>query len=186
MKYITSALILSALLAVGGGAHADQSFWQTPTIQGAGKIHPLPDAAYQPDPDADYKVVFNVTHAADATDEVSPALKHVARTLNLYVHAGVPEDHLHFVAVLHGAATRIALDDAHYRQAYDTTNPDLPLIHKLRQHGVDVVVCGQAVAEHVDQDDWQFDGIADDVTLSLSALTTITELQQKGYALMPL
>jgi intracellular sulfur oxidation DsrE/DsrF family protein len=43
-------------------------------------------------------------------------------------------------------------------------------------------VCGQAVAEH----DYPYEAIDRHVTLALSALTTITELQQQGYALMPL
>jgi intracellular sulfur oxidation DsrE/DsrF family protein len=52
----------------------------------------------------------------------------------------------------------------------------------LRKAGVDVAVCGQAMAEHHYADEWA----SKDVTLSLSALTTITVLEQKGYALMPL
>jgi intracellular sulfur oxidation DsrE/DsrF family protein len=47
---------------------------------------------------------------------------------------------------------------------------------------VDVAVCGQAVLESNYETSW----ISRDVTLALSALTTITLLQQEGYALMPL
>ena len=44
--------LLSALLALSllpAVAMAGDGFWQTPTIAGAGKIHPLPQAAYQAD-----------------------------------------------------------------------------------------------------------------------------------------
>jgi intracellular sulfur oxidation DsrE/DsrF family protein len=52
---------------------------------------------------------------------------------------------------------------------------------ELRAAGVAVVVCGQAVAEHHFPYEW----IASNVTLALSALTTITVLENEGYALMP-
>ena len=145
-------------------------------------MHALPQAAYQPDAKATYKVVFGFTGAAAKPDQVSPGLERVARTVNLYVHAGVPLKHLHFVAIAYGAATAIALDDAHYQKQYGVPNPNLPVIAQLRKAGVAVAVCGQAVAEH----EYQYDWIDQRVTLALSALTTITELQQQGYALMPL
>ncbi|HEV2681914.1 MAG TPA: DsrE family protein [Rhodanobacter sp.] len=175
-----SALIALSLLPAA--AIAADGFWQTPTIAGAGRIHALPQAAYQPDRNASYKVVFGLTKAGDKPTEVSPSLDRVARTVNLYVSAGVPLDHLKFVAIAYGPATPIALNDEQYRKKYGVANPNLPVIVQLRKAGVDVAVCGQAVAEH----DFQYDWIDSHVTLALSALTTISELQQKGYALLPL
>lgn len=178
------ALMIAAISLVlgSGGAMASARFWQTPAIAGAGQIHPLPQSAYQPDRKERYKVVFELTGAAAQPDQPSPSLEHVARTVNLYAAAGVPLDHLKFVAIASGPATAIALDDAHYRQQYGTANPNLPVIEKLRKAGVDVAVCGQAVAEH----HYRYDWIDPHVTLALSALTTIINLQQKGYALVPL
>lgn len=174
--------MLLALSLLPAAASANDSFWQTPTIAGAGRIHPLPQAAYQPDRNATYKVVFSLSKAGDKPTAVSPALERVARTVNLYVNAGVPLDHLKFVAVASGAATPIVLNDVQYRSKYGVANPNLPVIAQLRKAGVDVAVCGQAVAEH----DFQYDWVDKQVTLALSALTTITELEQQGYALLPL
>jgi intracellular sulfur oxidation DsrE/DsrF family protein len=56
------------------------------------------------------------------------------------------------------------------------------VIAQLHKAGITVAVCGQAVAEHHFQNAW----VAKDVEVALSALTTITELEQQGYALMPL
>lgn len=52
---------------------------QTPTqqgIQGYGKVHPYPEAAIQPSPKRDYKVLFDITKAADAarTTFCSPSI----------------------------------------------------------------------------------------------------------------
>ncbi|CAB3774140.1 DsrE family protein [Paraburkholderia humisilvae] len=179
-------LIAATLVAVTTvSAHAAKAeptgFWTTPTIQGYGNIHFLPDSAFKPEPGHTYKVVFALTQDAKNPRKVNPALDHVARTVNLYVEAGVPLKDLTFVAVAYGAATPLALDNAHYRAKYGVPNPNLPLIEKLKAAGVTVAVCGQAVAEHHFQYEW----IDKDVTLALSGLTTVTTLEQQGYALMP-
>lgn len=170
-------LLVGALgLLLGAAAAAPAQ-----AITAAGNFHPLPHAAFQPDRNATYKVVFGMTKPGKP-DQVNPALERVARTVNLYAAAGVPLDHLKFVAIAYGPATALVLDDAHYRAKFGTANPNLPVIAQLRKAGVTVAVCGQAVAENHFQDDW----VAKDVDVALSALTTITELEQQGYALMPL
>ncbi|MCP1373846.1 metalloregulator ArsR/SmtB family transcription factor [Dyella lutea] len=181
-KTVTALGAVLGLALASSGALAADNFWVTPTIHSAGKMHELPQASYKPDAKASYKIVFGLTKAAAKPDEVNPGIERVARTVNLYTWAGVPLKHLHIVAVAAGGATAIALDNAHYRQEFGTDNPNLPVIEELRKAGVDIAVCGQAVAEHK----YPYEAIDKRVTLALSALTTITELQQKGYALMPL
>ena len=174
--------LLLVLSLCSTAALAGDGFWVTPTIAGAGKIHPMPNAAYQPDRQATYKVVFALSKAGDKPAEVSPSLEHVARAVNLYVNAGVPLSHLKFVAIAAGAATPIVLNDKQYRAKYGMANPNLALIGQLRKAGVDVAVCAQAVAEHKFRYDW----VDSQVTVALSGLTTVINLQQQGYALMPL
>lgn len=157
-------------------------FWTTPTIQGYGKIHSLPDAAYQPDKAATYKIVFALTKGSKTPADVNPSLDHVARTVNLYVASGVPLSQLKFVAVASGEATTLALNDDAYRSRYGSANPNLPLIAALRRAGVDIAVCGQAVAER----QFAYSEVDKSVTTALSALTTITTLEHKGYSLMPM
>lgn len=181
-KTVTTIGAVLGLAFVSSGVMATDSFWETPTIHSAGRMHELPQAAYKPDAKSTYKVVFGLTSTAPKPDKVNPGLERVARTVNLYTWAGVPLNHLHFVAVASGSATAIALDNAHYRQQYGVDNPNLPVIEELSKAGVDIAVCGQAVAEH----NYSYDAIDRHVTLALSALTTITELQQQGYALMSL
>ena len=86
------------------------------------------------------------------------------------------------MAVAYGPATPLALNDAQYRAKFGVANPNLPLIAELRKAGVDVSVCGQAVAEH----DFQYDWVDKSVTLALSGLTTVTTLEHQGYDLMPM
>lgn len=177
---VTAGLAPSGLLAATSASDAG---WHAGVITAAGEIHAVPpDAVYIPNPAATYKVVFALTHASKDPAAVSPALERVARTVNLYAGAGVPLDHLKFVAIAYGPATALVLDDAHYRQLFHVDNPNLPVIRELARHGIKVVVCGQAVMEH----HYRFEWVDHAVPVALSALTTITELQQQGYALMPL
>ena len=187
MRRSARAFVLITLATCATSAFSQDTtppagFWTTPAIHGFGRIHGLPDAAYKPDKSRTYKIVFALTRGAKAADGLNPSLDRVARTVNLYVASGVPLSHLKFVAVANGEATAFALDDTHYRAKFGTANPNLPLIVELRRAGIDVAVCGQAVAEN----QYDYSWIDESVTLSLSTLTTVTTLQQQGYALMPL
>ena len=190
MHCIGRSLAVLALAALGltfvgtaTAASASDAGWHAGVVTSAGRIHPVPsNAVFMPDRAATYKVIFALAHAGEDPAKVSPALERVARTVNLYANAGVPLDHLKFVAIAYGPATGMALDDAHYRQLYHVDNPNLPVIRELRKDGIEVVVCGQAVMEH----HYRFEWVDPSVQVALSALTTITELQQQGYALMPL
>ncbi len=179
IRVCMSILVVSSLLSTG--ALAVDDFWQTPVISAAGRIHPMPQAAYQPDPKGTYKVVFSLSQAGTTAIEVSPSLDKVARTVNLYVSAGVPLTRLKFVAIASGKAAPIVLNDVQYRKIYGVSNPNLPLIAQLRKAGVDVAVCAQALAEH----DYHFNWVDAHVTVALSGLTTVIDLQQEGYALSP-
>jgi intracellular sulfur oxidation DsrE/DsrF family protein len=180
--FMAAALVAAASVSAHAAPAEAPGFWTTPTIQGYGNIHYLPDSAFKPQPGHAYKVVFALTQAPKQPDKVNPALDHVARTVNLYVAAGVPLAKLKFVAIAYGAATPLVLDNAHYQAAYGVPNPNLPLIAELKKAGVTIAVCGQAVAEHHFEYNW----IDTEVTLALSGLTTVTTLEQQGYALMPL
>jgi intracellular sulfur oxidation DsrE/DsrF family protein len=185
MRIIPKLLAVIAIAACSSAVQAADTpadFWTTPTVQGYGKIHYLPDASYRPQADQNYRIVFSITQPSKSPESVNVALDHVARAVNLYAAAGVPLDHLKFVAVVSGPATPLVLNDAQYRAAYGIANPNLPLVAELRKAGVDVAVCGQAVAEH----EFQYDWVDKAITLSLSALTTVTTLEHQGYSLLQL
>jgi intracellular sulfur oxidation DsrE/DsrF family protein len=187
MRPIPQTLLCALLLAAGAAAQADDAApaadaWVTPALPGVGKMHPLPKAAYQPQPGVTYKIVFAITKDSDKPGELNHSLDAVARTVNLYASAGTPLDHMKFVAVINGAAAAAVLDNEHYKQKFGVDNPNLDLIHKLRAAGIDVAVCGQALA-HLEYDQAWVDPA---VKVALSALTTITILETQGYVLMPL
>ena len=176
------AFVASLVLVFQPARAADADFWQTPVIKGEGKVHPLPDSAYQPQGETTYKAVFSVTKGDADPKKVNGGLAHVARAVNVFASAHVPTDHLKFVVIIHGKAVPAVLDDAHYKEKFGVDNPNLKLIGELKAAGVTLAVCGQAVAGYKYQYGW----VNPDIKVALSALSTLIILQHDGYALVPM
>lgn len=176
------AVLLGVFLSSAALASPPSGMWQNPVIKDAGAMHPLPNAAYQPDKTAIYKALFSITHESKNPKEINDGLDHVARAVNVFVSAGVPLDHLKFVVIIHGGATPIVLDNAHYKKQFGVDNPNLKVLSELKTAGVELAVCGQAVAG----EDYAYSWVNPDVEIALSALSTIIILQHDGYALMPM
>lgn len=179
---LLAAVAAFALAGFSSTAGAAQPKWAYPAIPGHGRMHPLPDAAMQPDKSTIYKVVFDVTAAIHDPAKPHASLDRVAKVVNIFASAGVPLSHLKLVAVVHGPATYAMLDNAHYRSKYHEDNPNLELIAALKKAGVGVEVCGQALAELGIDHAW----VNHDVTITLSALSDVIIYGQKGYTLLQL
>lgn len=178
-RFAACCLILG--LALAGPVTAADVAWQYPVIKEFGKVRPLPEAALQPSPDREYKVLFSITKAPDSPDKINPGLEHIARLINVFGLAKVPMNKLKIVAVLHGPATSAALDDAHYRVKHQSANPNTKLIDALDRAGVTLYVCGQALAHEGFEPGW----VNRQMTVDLSALTVLPVYQLDGYALVP-
>ncbi|MGH8362423.1 MAG: DsrE family protein [Gammaproteobacteria bacterium] len=176
------AVLLGVFLSSAVLAAPPAGIWQNPAIKDAGAMHPLPQAVFQPDKNTIYKVVFSINHPAKGTQDPDGGLEPVARAVNIFASAGVPLDHLKFVAIIYGGATPMVLDDAHYQKQFHKHNPNLAAIRALKAAGVEIAVCGQAVAGFGYQNDW----VDPDVKVALSALSTMIILQHQGYVLVPL
>ncbi|HEX4984778.1 MAG TPA: DsrE family protein [Burkholderiales bacterium] len=172
------AFALAGLAATSGAAETQ---WVNPAVADFGAAAVLPGAGMQPDKGAEYKVVFNVTMGGP-NDKINPGLERVARAANIFTSAGVPLSHLHFIAVVHGPATLSVLDNDHYKEKLGTDNPNVKLISELKAAGVQVVVCGQALAHLKLAHDW----VNPDVEVTLSAISDVIILEQKGYVIFPM
>lgn len=173
MKLLTLSLVAAAL--------ASPATAQTPLVPGFGSVAPVRDAHERPDPDREYKVVFDVSTGATAADKPAAGLERVARFVNMLGAGGVAADKRRIVAVLHGPATEAVMTDAAYGLRHGgAKNPNSPLIAALERAGVDVRVCGQALAgQKIARDE-----VLPAVQVDLAALMTVTHLQFAGYALV--
>ena len=172
-------LIGLAGLFIPAGAFAQDA--RHPVIPGYGAITPMPDAANMPDKALAYRALFNITKGPSGPGKVNPSLDKVARFINLLGSGGVRAGEGNLVAIVHGAATPLVLSDAAYRAKYGPANPNIPLIAALRRAGAEVHVCSQALAGHK----IKRGELNPDIIVDLSAMTTLSTLQLKGWALIP-
>ncbi len=124
-----------AILLIAGFSnfsHA-QSKWEYPVIKGYGPVHPLPNAAVQPDKSINYKILFDVTKASKDKSKVNPALDHIARLINVYATGGIMPDKMKLVAVIHGPATTVVLNNKIFKSKFGVDNPNIKLINDLKE-----------------------------------------------------
>ncbi|HUN27269.1 MAG TPA: DsrE family protein [Steroidobacteraceae bacterium] len=162
--------------------HAPPTVWVYPLIRGYGGVHPRPDLPSGIVAGVDYKVIADVIHGDSDHKKVLGSLNRLARIANLFAYAGVPASHVHIAAVLEGPAGFAAFSNEEYRRRFKVDNPNLPLLHALKQAGVELMVCAQAIAEIgiTDRD------IAPDVTVTLSALSDFAVYGARGYSYLQL
>ncbi|MDJ0391023.1 DsrE family protein [Roseomonas sp. E05] len=121
-----------------------------------------------------------MTQAPREREGRNTGLDHVARLLNLLALRHVtpaPDD---VVAVLYGAATPAALAAGAHQARFGGPNPNAELLRLLRERGVAVEVCGQALAEH----GFRPGDAAPEVTVALSAQIALANRQLRGWAVL--
>ncbi len=160
-------------------AAASSGKLEFPIVSGYGGVVVRTNAKEQPRTGA--QVMFDVT--ADAKPaEVNQGLERAARLLNLYGAAGLRADDLKVAIVVHGEATKSVLKDSAYGAVVGSDeNPNLPLIRALREAGVEVLVCGQALNRKgfADAD------VTEGVSIATSALTAVINRQSDGFSVLP-
>ncbi len=181
-KRAFAALLVTATMLMGGTSLAAQDNLVYPVIPGFGGIVAVPSAAERPDPKLRYRVLFNVTKAANSPDKVNPSLEKAARLVNLLgadkVHPAAGD----IAVIIHGPATPLILQNAPYAARMKVAaNPNAALIAALQKAGVSVRVCSQAMVGN----GIATSQVAPGVEIDDSALTTLANLQTRGYALIP-
>ena len=174
-KWMSGAIML--FLAVGVlGAESIQA--QSVLVAGYPAARDVPGARELPDPNSTYKVVFDISKGAPSPDKVNPGLVGVARFVNTLAKYGVTESHRRIAVVFHQEATWSILDNEAYKaHSGGVDNPDIALIGSLKNAGVTFHVCGQSVLAHkIDPKT-----INPNIELDLWALTTLVNLELKGY-----
>lgn len=172
-------LLASLALLAAADPTGDPDF-QHPLVQGHGGIVVLPDAAEPPRKDS--KVLLDLT-SDERKGAVLKGLDRAALLVNLYEQAGVgPSEGFELAVVLHGSATQAVLkDEAYARHGHATKNPNLALIRQLKAAGVELYVCGQALARR----HYRTDEVAPEVAVAVSAAVVHINKQMDGYVLAP-
>jgi intracellular sulfur oxidation DsrE/DsrF family protein len=126
------------------------------------------------------KVVFDVYISNEENDGVNKGINTVARFLNMHYDAGVKLKNIKAALVIHGSAGKDILTHTAYDKRYITNNPNLELLQKLHDAGVNIIVCGQTI----EFKGYKRNEIIDFITVSLSAITALVSLQAQGYQII--
>jgi intracellular sulfur oxidation DsrE/DsrF family protein len=174
--WIGAVALFAIVIALPGSAHAQSA--QALPIPSVDAAIDFPNEHEMPDPTLTYKIVFDIAKGSEKIDDVNSGLTAISRYFNTLAKGGVPADHRKFVVVFHQEGTEIALNNAAYKALKDGhNNPNIALIHSMKQAGVDFRVCGQGVlARKIDMAT-----IMPEIQIDQWAMTTITTLQLRGY-----
>ena len=156
--------------------------WEYPVIKGYGPIDLLPNAAVQPDKSIKYKVIFEITRAAQSVEKLNPGLDRVARFVNVMAASGIMPRDMDLAAVIHGPAAPIVLRNEIFKDRFKTDNPNEEIIKALKEAGVKLNVCGQSLADNAFEHKW----VNKQILIVVSALVVVPTYQLKGYAYVPL
>jgi intracellular sulfur oxidation DsrE/DsrF family protein len=172
-------MVAAVVLVSGAFALAKGEPSKAPLVPGYAAARDLPGARELPDPKTDYKVVFADGQDAKNPGDINPMLPTIATYVNTLGKYGVPADHRHLVIMFHQRTPDIdiVMTNEAYKERYNRDNPNIALIHALKQAGVDIRVCGQGLlGRKIDPKQ-----VNPDVQIDLWAMTTLVNLQLKGY-----
>ena len=147
-------------------------------------IIPVKDPTEIPDPNIDYKILFELTanNPDSTTKEINAGLDEIARVINLHIASGIPVKRIMPVIVVHAAALNALKNNDAYHKKYKTDNPNIKLISDLEKIGARFIACGQAMEFF----EVKKEELLPVVKISLTAQTAITQYQLKGYVWHPL
>ena len=151
-----------------------------PVFQEFGYVFPVEDADLLLDKDRKYKVIFDVYTDEKKTDQMNPLINTVARFMNMHAQTGLNEENMDVVLVLHGPATKNALNEAVFKKEFKKEHPNSKLLAALDNKKVKIYVCAQSMkSKGYDASD-----ISEHVSISLSALTALVKYQSEGYQII--
>ena len=150
----------------------------------ASGVIPVADPTEIPDPNIDYKILFEITgNNPDSTiKEINYGLAEIARVINLHVASGVPVKRIMPVIVAHAGVLHSLKNNVAFQKKYKIDNPNIKIIDDLKKLGAKFIVCGQAMAFlEVTKEE-----LLPDIKVSLTAQTVLTYYQLKEYVWHPL
>ena len=181
MKHIQRAFIFTIFLIIGSLTAQAGDMVKGPVFTDYGPVFKITDLTTPVAKDFKYKLLYDIGKAADSEDKLNKGIESVARFINMHVMHGTKIEDIEIAVVLHGKATRDGLTHKAYEDKYLLENPTLDLIEQLSAKGVKFYQCGQsAYYQKITAKD-----LSPQVSMSLSAMTMLAELQADGFQIIP-
>ncbi len=160
------------------------SFGQTtkagPIIKNFGKVFSVKNADYKVDASQNFHVVFDVAKSPEKKNVMNKWIETAARFLNLHAQNGIPVEKMKVAIVLHGRSVKDVLNNKAYQKKHGILNPNLALNKALLGADVQIILCGQSATYQGIKKEELIPG----VKLSISAMTSLVQLQNKNYRLI--
>lgn len=149
-------------------------------VKDFGKVYPVPFATDRPDPNMQYKIVFeaSVEPFDTSSSHIYHPLEHVARMYNLHVYGGVPLKNLDVVLVIGGLGIPAVMSNESFRKRYGIDNPNIKILEQLKAAGIKINGCAQSMLKNSIEPAEVNPGIIP----IFSRFTTVSMYQLKGYA----
>ncbi len=138
------------------------------------------EGVVKPSGDQPVKIIIDLKTKIDSPEKVNRGLDNVARMLNLHAAGGISIENLQFAVAVHGGATPVILNNEGYSEKFGIPNPNIDLLQKLEDVGVEVYVCSQSMITRK----YNLDQVDKTVEKALSMLTIVTDKMNKGHNLM--
>jgi intracellular sulfur oxidation DsrE/DsrF family protein len=142
MRRFTAFLLIAATLSpVALTAQTGEAL-----LKKVGTSTPIPNPSFVADKTAEYKVAWDVTAAPDKPDAMPAGIARPANFLMMADENGLDRKRVHLAIILHGGATSAVMTNEAYKAAKGVDNPNIALLKAMTDAGVQVIVCGQALA----------------------------------------
>lgn len=178
MRHAFAAIALSVCLASPAVSHAQSG---DALIRKLGVGAPVPDPTFPADRSLTYRVAWDVTAAPEKPGELAGGFRRPANFLTMTDAEGVPRSQVHLAIIVFGGATRSLMHDAAYSAANGVANGSIPLLQALDAAGVEIIVCGQSLANNR----IARDQLLPFVKVATSATMARATLAARGYATFP-
>lgn len=146
-------------------------------IENSGNVYRPGKTEFPFESDKEYKVIFDVFTDDIDKNKVNPKLATVVNYLSAYTQEELPKENLKITVILHGLATKNALNDAAYKKLFDVENPNSTLIKELKDANVEFYVSGKSYYGKV----YEFKDKLPSIKLAYSAIATLKWYQADGY-----
>jgi intracellular sulfur oxidation DsrE/DsrF family protein len=180
MRHLVIALAVVTPLTIQHALAGDHVTPVPAIIPGALPYVPIPGAKSPPDRSHVYKVIFDVTRAAENASRPVDGILFAATDISALRGQGVPAPNTRFALLFHGPSVDGLLNSAAYRAKHGVENPNLAMLAALKQMGVEIMVCGQFLgAMRIDPGT-----LSPDVAIAAEAYLTLIRYQNDGYAVL--
>ena len=130
--------------------------------------------------DKEYKIIFDVFTDDTDKNKINPKLSAIADYLSIFSQNGMPIENLKATVLLHGAATKNALNNTAYKKLFNSDNPNAQLIKALKDANIEFYVSGKAYYGRV----YEFEDKLSEIKMSISARAALEWYQKEGYQII--